>query len=154
VRSLVAAGLHVIYRPLPLTGVRVPAFGEADAQLRELLAERGQEVAERHGIQQDFARADLMICDVSAVATDWLATGKPLIVTEPDRAEGGPREAATRLLQTTPRLTPDQRRDLTEYYLGDTSPGASLQRFLGACTDLTVLRDQLWASIQEEGSAS
>lgn len=170
VRSLVAAGLHVIYRPHPLTGVRVPEFGEADAQLRELLAERGQEVAERHSIQQDFARADLMICDVSAVATDWLATGKPLIVTEPARAEGGPREAATRLLQMTPRLSEErapragelaleqitedpqreQRRELTEYYLGDTSPGASLTRFLDACTDLTVLRDQLWASIQGE----
>jgi hypothetical protein len=175
VRSLIAAGLHVIYRPHPLTGVRVPEFGEADAQLRSLLAERGQEVSEGRSIQDDFARADLMICDVSAVATDWLATGKPLIVTKAPSPEGsGPREAATRLLATTPRLTAedapragelaleqittdpgkDSRRELTEYYLGDTSPGASLQRFLQACTDLAALRDELWASIQgNAGSA-
>ncbi|PWH06485.1 glycosyl transferase [Brachybacterium endophyticum] len=168
VHSLLAAGLRVIYRPHPLTGVRLPEYGEADARLRELLVEHGQEVSEGHSTQEDFARADLMICDVSAVATDWLSTRKPLIVTRAASPEG-PREAATRLLQMAPRLSAqdapragevaneqitedplaDERRALTEYYLGDTTPGASLERFLKACDDLAVLRDELWASIQQ-----
>src|SRR5699024_8262664 len=35
VRSLAETGLRVIYRPHPLTGVRVPEFREADQVLRE-----------------------------------------------------------------------------------------------------------------------
>ncbi len=166
VQSLQAAGIRVIYRPHPLTGVRVPAYGEADARLRELLVSDGHLVSEGRTLAEDFAAADLLICDISAVANDWLVTGKPLIITRP--AGDLTRDAGTRLLEVTPRLTAaeapraaelalreinedpgrEERIALAEYYLGDTRPGASLQRFLDACRDLARLRDREWARIK------
>lgn len=167
VASLIRAGIDVVYRPHPLTGVRTAAYGEADAALRRLLKERGQTVSEYPDIADDFARADALVCDVSAVANDWLATGRPLVVTRAQRSHGF-YEAATDLLRLVPRLRAEdadgagdllmehitqdpqraQRRALTEYYLGDTSPGASLRRFLDACRDLAARRDELWTPIQ------
>ncbi|MGO3210278.1 MAG: CDP-glycerol glycerophosphotransferase family protein [Brachybacterium sp.] len=40
-RAVQEEGARIIYRPHPLTGVRVPEFGEADRAVRELLAESG-----------------------------------------------------------------------------------------------------------------
>ncbi len=166
VRSLMDAGLHVIYRPHPLTGVRLADHGEADAELRRLLEPTGHRVSEGRSLAEDFAAADLLVCDVSAVANDWLATGKPLLVTEP--AAPSTRDAGTELLRVVPRLpvgdahragplalaqisddpTRERRRALTEYYLGDTRAGASLARFLQACQELAELRDREWARIR------
>ena len=165
VRSLLDAGLEVIYRPHPLTGVRVPEHGDTDGRLRELLASEGGLVSTDRPLIQDFADADLMLCDISAVANEWLPTGKPLIVTR--SAEPDAREASTRLLSVAPRLAVEdasavgplarelithdpqreERRELIEYYLGDVTPGASLQRFLEACRRLSARRDELWNSI-------
>lgn len=167
-RSLQQAGMRVLYRPHPLTGVRDPQYGQADAALRELIAAsagEGHAVSEGTALQEDFAWADLLISDVSAVVTEWLPTGRPVIVT----SAGDPRtqEASTPLLRALPRLAATEageagsiaahhlredpagpaRATMTEYYLGDTAPGASLQRFLQACHDLTTLRDTLWAQI-------
>lgn len=173
-RSLLEAGLQVIYRPHPLTGVRVPEYGEADRRLRDLLAdEESAQVSEGRTMWTDFAESDLLISDVSAVTGDWLATGRPLVVTR--SAEEGSNDATTELLRVVRRLPVDeaaetgriareqidedpqgvQRLDLTEYYLGDTSPGAALDRFLTACRDLSASRDRLWARIranEEEGN--
>src|SRR5699024_10879192 len=143
VESLQRAGLRVIYRPHPLTGVRDPAYGEADARLRQLLAGEENLISEGRDLMADFDLADLLICDVSAVANDWLATGRPLLLTRSSSPEA--REAGTRLLQVAPRLTAAdssqagsiavehitqdpqraERAALVEYYLGDISPGAS-----------------------------
>ena len=166
VRSLVGAGLRVIYRPHPLTGVRVAELGEADGQLRELVTSAGGLVSTDRPLPQDFADADLMLCDVSAVAGDWLTTGKPLIITR--GADPSSRDAATALLTMSPRLSVaeastagalargliehdplrEQRRELVEYYLGDISPGASLERFLEACRRLSATRDRLWSQLE------
>ncbi|MGY5765523.1 CDP-glycerol glycerophosphotransferase family protein [Brachybacterium sp. DNPG3] len=186
VRSLLADGVRVIYRPHPLTGVRVPEYGEADARLRRLLvgddgpgrapgpdgAPLGRVSAGR-GLEEDFADADLLLCDVSAVANDWLATGRPLVVTA--SADVDAHDAETELLRVVPRLTLDdapraaeivrreveddprgeERRALISYYLGDTTRGASLARFLQACRDLAAQRDELWARIRAaEGRSS
>ncbi|MGP9538494.1 CDP-glycerol glycerophosphotransferase family protein [Brachybacterium sp. AOP43-C2-M15] len=168
VRSLLDEGLQVIYRPHPLTGVRVPAYGEADRELRELLAEAGGLLSTERPLQQDFADADLILCDVSAVSGDWLPTGKPLIITRP--ADPHARDAATELLGVVPRLLEaeagtagtvargliehdplrEKRIELTEYYLGDITPGSSLRRFLDACRRLAARRDELWARIQDQ----
>ena len=171
VRSLLDAGLGVIYRPHPLTGVRVAEFGEADQQLRELVEGSGGLVSTERPLQQDFTDADLMLCDVSAVTGDWLTTGRPLIITRP--ADPQSRDAGTALLSMSPRLTVDEassagslareliahdllheeRLELIEYYLGDITPGASLERFLEACRRLSARRDELWARIQEQEGA-
>ncbi|WP_050812605.1 CDP-glycerol glycerophosphotransferase family protein [Brachybacterium squillarum] len=173
VASLLHEGIDVIYRPHPLTGVRTAAYGEADESLRRMLTERGQIVSDLPDIGDDFARADAMVCDVSAVASDWLATGRPLVVTRAQRGHGF-YEAATDLLRLVPRLSMEeadqaggllmeqithdplraQRRTLTEYYLGDTAPGASLQRFLQACQDLAARRDELWARVDDHEDRS
>lgn len=166
VRSLLDAGLDVIYRPHPLTGVRVPEFGEADAELRQLLEAAGGVVSADRSVPQDFAEADLILCDVSAIANEWLSTGKPLVITTPSDPQT--RDAATALLDTVPRLgEPDsgragaiaraelehdarreQRLELIEYYLGDVAPGRSLERFLEACRRLSTKRDELWDRLQ------
>ncbi|MDN5900733.1 MAG: CDP-glycerol glycerophosphotransferase family protein [Brachybacterium sp.] len=174
-RSLTGAGMKVIYRPHPLTGVRVPEYGETDRRLRSLSEEIDlAQVSDGQALWADFSRADLLICDVSAVTGDWLAAGRPLLVTR--SAEGGSRDATTELLRTVRRLGADEAEDtgriareqidedpqgaqrlaLTEYYLGDTSPGASLARFLTACRDLSARRDELWARIRgnQEGQRS
>ncbi|ATG51040.1 glycosyl transferase [Brachybacterium vulturis] len=168
VRSLLAAGLGVIYRPHPLTGVRVPEYGETDRELRELVESAGGRVSTDRPLQHDFADADLILCDVSAVMGDWLPTAKPLLITR--SADPQARDAATALLGMSPRLAaPDasragslarelidhdllreERVELIEYYLGNTAPGASLARFLEACERLSARRDELWARIREQ----
>lgn len=165
VRALLAEGLQVIYRPHPLTGVRVPALGEADGALRELITAEGGRISTDRPLQQDFADADLILCDVSAVTGDWLPTGKPMIITR--SADPDSRDAGTELLRTVPRLDAagaadagrlarsllehdpqhEERIELIEYYLGDITPGASLQRFLDACRRLAARRDELWERI-------
>ena len=44
------------------------------------------------------------------------------------------------------------RRDVVEYYLGDTTPGAATERFLRACADAIDLRDRTWAEQQRRGA--
>ena len=173
VRSLLDEGLRVIYRPHPLTGVRVPDFGEADRELREMLEAAGGGgaggfVSTNRPLHQDFTDSDLILCDVSAVSGDWLPTGKPMIITRP--ADPQSRDAATALLSMSPRLTAseastagtlardliendplrEERIELIEYYLGDITPGSSLTRFLEACRRLAARRDELWQRIQEQ----
>lgn len=169
VRSMLEAGLRVIYRPHPLTGVRVAGFGTGDQELRELLSHDPLgTVSEGRPLQQDFEDADLLLCDVSAVANDWLPTGRPLIITR----TGDPlsSDAATALLRTAPRLDVhsagtagalaalliekdpgrDERLELVEYYLGDITPGSSLERFLEACRRLSSRRDEMWERISRQ----
>lgn len=160
VKSLMESGnFSVIYRPHPLTGVRVPSFGEADSQIRRLIAENGTPSGSRVDadtpLADAFIAADLLISDISGVAIDWLPTGKPLILTQP--SEPNVRIAESRLTQRVPRLSAAAASDtsalvtnvledevlrkdlldLNEYYLGDVSPGAANQRFLAAC-DLMI----------------
>nr|WP_241733099.1 CDP-glycerol glycerophosphotransferase family protein [Aeromicrobium phoceense] len=156
------AGTHrVIYRPHPLNGVIDPAYGEADAAIRA----RADRVDTDVPLEQSFADADLLITDVSAVTLNWLPTGKPVLVCRP-RVPVPP----SRLMDTLPLLDEDAdvaalvaqhlstdpsaaaRRDLIEYYLGDTSPGAATERFLQACSGAMDLRDRAWAEHRRLGA--
>lgn len=161
VRALVQAGMTVIYRPHPLTGVGSAEYGAADRRIREYLAGRagGHRVDSGVPVETSFAAADLMICDISAVAVDWLATGRPLIITTP--AHESAEVAATRLTRTAPSLAVHdipraaelvrrqvredpqraERTALTEYYLGDVRPGEPTKRFLAAVDLLIAERD-------------
>ncbi|WP_158615040.1 CDP-glycerol glycerophosphotransferase family protein [Cellulomonas sp. PhB150] len=144
-------GLRLVYRPHPLTGVRSPEYGEADAAVRSVVAETGQRISAGGPLAEDFAAADVLVCDVSAVAVDWLATGRPLVLTQPGDADtpamrGALAQAVTRLpsvgavdaaalLRREVELDEraDARREVAEYYLGDISPGSASRRFLEAC---------------------
>ena len=152
---------RVIYRPHPLNGVIDPAYGEADAAVRA----RADRVDTDVPLERSFADADLLVTDVSAVTLNWLPSGKPVLVTRP-RVPVPP----SRLMDTLPLLdegadvaavvaehltadpTAADRRELLEYYLGDTTPGVATQRFLQACTDAIELRDRTWAEHRALGA--
>lgn len=167
VTGLLDAGYRVVYRPHPLTGVRDASYGEADAAIREILAaSTGGVVSAASDIEDDFAAADLLISDVSAVVIDWLPTGRPIVVTVPANSET--RATGSRLLEVVPQLPTSDlgrvgemvseqladdpasaaREELTSYYLGDIRPGASLQAFLRTCDELCALRDREWARVE------
>ncbi|MGF0117748.1 CDP-glycerol glycerophosphotransferase family protein [Promicromonospora sp. Marseille-Q5078] len=179
VRALVGAGRYrVLYRPHPLTGVRVAAYGDADAAIRDYLAsapapaEGPGHGTDTHGdVASAFAAADLLVCDVSGVAMDWLATGEPIVVTRPvgdaviasspllELAPALPASALGEVLATVDReLTEDptreQRLTLREHYLGDTAPGAATRRFVAACERLMEIRDREVARIEAYGAPS
>ncbi len=152
---------RVIYRPHPLNGVIDPAYGEADAEVRSLADRVDTDVS----LEQSFADADLLITDVSAVTLNWLPGGKPVLVCRP-RAAVPP----SRLMDTLPLLdeaadvaavvaeqlsddpTADARRELIEYFLGDTSRGVATANFLRACAEMLDLRDTAWAAQQAQGA--
>lgn len=92
VRQLMQLGHRVVYRPHPLTGSRDDTFATADAKIRLLIGEANAQNEQFHLIDSSpfgwqLQALDLMIADVSAVAYDWLATGKPLIVTAPEHTD-------------------------------------------------------------------
>ncbi|GAA3531418.1 glycosyl transferase [Aeromicrobium flavum] len=156
-----AGTYRVIYRPHPLNGVIDSAYGEADAAVRALADRVDTDVP----LERSFADADLLITDVSAVTLNWLPGGKPVLVTRP-RVPVPP----SRLMDTLPLLAADAdvaaavaehlsadptaaaRRELIEYYLGDTSPGVATANFLAACARLMDLRDSTWTAHRARGA--
>lgn len=157
VRGLAASDRYrVIYRPHPLTGCRSREYAEADAALRELVGNLpgarvdGPEVE----LADSFADSDVLLCDVSGVAMDWLASGRPMAFMTPGGDQARP--AASPLAAVTPWLgaaeasriaeVVDDLRDddaaaeartrLIEHYLGDVSPGAGTRRFVEACVEV------------------
>jgi hypothetical protein len=90
VRALIEAGHQVVYRPHPLSGSRDQAVAKADAEIRAIIkaANSSPKKAFKHYVDGSIFgwqlnQLDFMITDVSAVAYDWLVTGKPLIITKP-----------------------------------------------------------------------
>ncbi len=168
VRALVGTGRHrVIYRPHPRTGVYDRAFAAAGEQIAGLLAEANRrDPGAGHVLDTEspfgwhLAAADVCVCDISAVAFDWLATGKPMLLTEPVAAEAEidrsgiagrvPMLRAAEAASVVPLLDPvagpgrrEQFREITRHYFGDTTPGASMRRFLEACEQVMKLRDDV-----------
>ena len=139
--------VRVIYRPHPRIGYASATHRAADKAVRALLAKAG----DRHmvdsggyGWQWDFA--DACVTDVSAVAYDWLATGKPLLITEPAASAYRPPSAlldaltllgaaeASDVLSRIRALQSDadtmrQLRGLAYHYFGDVSAQQSTKRF-------------------------
>lgn len=178
VDALVADGrFRVIYRPHPLSGVRLGEYGEADGDVRAAVARAaaadpraGHRVDEGNPITDSFDAADLLVCDVSAVSMEWLPSGKPLIITEPDQPQvvvartplgdvvarldaahaGEVAQMAAHELEADPSRA--ERLALIEHYLGDTTPGASLGHFLTAIDDVLARRDAEWARLQRNGA--
>jgi hypothetical protein len=148
IKALLAdPSIRVIYRPHARTGYASRQHRDADRTVRSLLAEAGDRHLvdrESYGWQWDFA--DACITDVSAVAYDWLATGKPLVITEPSpsayrppsplldalpllgAAEAGQVVSRIRALQADPEAR-EQLRGLTYHYFGDVSAQQSTKRF-------------------------
>ena len=154
-RALADPALRIIYRPHPRTGTASAAHAAADRAIRQRLRAAGDRhlVDEgEYGWQWDFA--DACLTDVSAVAYDWLATGKPLVVTAP--APGAYRPASP-LLDRLPLLAADEAGrvvdrlreaglgtgsesevlvELRRYYFGEVADRASTRRFQEAVLEL------------------
>jgi hypothetical protein len=142
--------IRVIYRPHPRTRYTTREHRDADKAVRALLARTGdRHLVDRDGYGWQWDFADACITDVSAVAYDWLATGKPLVITEPAPSAYRP---ISPLLDTLPLLgvaeagevlskiralqgdsaAGEQLRDLAYHYFGDVSAQQSTKRFEAA----------------------
>ena len=150
--------IRIIYRPHPRTGRTAASHAAADKAIRSRLTQAGdQHLIDdgEYGWQWRFA--DACVTDISAVAYDWLATGKPLVITEPEHPAAF--RPPSPLLDGLPLLradqagtvlevlrerglgaadpTPDPRlAELTEYYFGDLADQASSHRFAEAIDEL------------------
>ncbi len=111
VQVLIELGYQVVYRPHPLSGSRDDEVATADRQIRAIIEKTNRAVRDRAEVNRaggagnetasgrrptssnhlvddstfgwQLEALDIMITDVSAVAYDWLATAKPLIITRP-----------------------------------------------------------------------
>ncbi|RKT77273.1 hypothetical protein DFJ68_0693 [Terracoccus luteus] len=147
---------RVVYRPHPRSGVFDPAYGHDSERIAAMVeaANRADPEA-RHLVDVDTAfgwhlgRLDACISDVSAVALDWVSTGKPLVLTTP--ADPSVEVEPTPLSTVVPSIAAAESGDVVavldremtsphpgtaeviEHYFGDTSPGAATRRFVEAC---------------------
>ena len=106
------------------------------------------------GFGWQLAAPTSRVMDISAVAYDWLATGKPLLVTRPAEPRAAlPESGLVRELTLLRRRgcrarARDRRRGGRAprrhargpgaRYFGDTTPGASMERFLDACSPVVA----------------
>ncbi|MGM0929053.1 MAG: CDP-glycerol glycerophosphotransferase family protein [Actinomycetota bacterium] len=147
---------RLIFRPHPRTGVRMPAHRTAAKEIGALIddAEKrspgaGHYVDRRPDFTVAMAQADVCVCDLSAMAMDWLPRRKPLLLTQPvdPAAAVDPHGIAgtVPLLKAedaglAPLIMADllsrpvgqAQLDLIRHHFGDTSPGGSTRRFLDA----------------------
>lgn len=77
--------LKIVFKPHPFCGKNRPAVGAAVRKISSiLLAAGGHQVISGGGdIIPHLAKADILITDVSSVANDFLATDRPLVMTDP-----------------------------------------------------------------------
>jgi hypothetical protein len=170
VQTLVGTGRHrVIFRPHPRTGTVDREFGEALREISELLrsaniadpqAQHVIDVGTGESFGWQLQAADVCVCDISSVAFDWLATGKPLLLTRPASEEaevdwsglaGALPTVAAEDTGAVLSLIEDAQRGagreehtrLVHHYFGDTSPGSCMERFLAACEYVIQARDQI-----------
>lgn len=161
VRSLVSTGRHrVIYRPHPRTGIVLRSTKAAHDEIVGLLdaankadASAGHVVDTDGGFGWQLSVSDVAVMDISAVAYDWLATAKPLLVTQPaepraqlpesglvrelDLFRAADAARAASVVDAAVTQPDESHAALVRRYFGDTTPGASMDRFLDAC-DLVV----------------
>jgi hypothetical protein len=90
VRELLAVrpDLRVVFKPHPLSGTVRPGMRRASEQIERLLRRAGAPhllAADdpQRSLNAWFDHCDVLVTDVSAVATDFLATDKPYLVTNP-----------------------------------------------------------------------
>jgi len=139
--------VRVLYRPHPRTGYASSTHRAADKAIRRLLAKEGdRHLVDRQGYGWQWEFADACVTDISAVAYDWLATGKPLVITEPAPTAYRPPSPlldsvpllhvseASEVLAKVHALQGDSHarnhlRSLAYHYFGDVSDQQSTKRF-------------------------
>ncbi len=151
-------GFNLIFRPHPRSGINDSSYRAALDSIQSRLTETNADSAgtlfydESPQWGWQWAMSDICVTDISAVAYDFLATGKPLLITKPLSAEASvdnspalsrvpslasqhsanaPEIIRERLAQTDHSYT-----DLVERYFGDTTKNASMKRFLDASIEI------------------
>ncbi|MGO2484818.1 MAG: CDP-glycerol glycerophosphotransferase family protein [Glutamicibacter ardleyensis] len=151
-------GFNIIFRPHPRSGINDARYSEALKSLHARLDEADKtssatlyyDDSPQWGWQ--WANSDLGITDISAVSYDYLATGKPLFITKPLSTEATVDDSPALLrvpglsaadAAEAPRIIRDRLlskdnsyNDLVEHYFGDTTRGASMQRFIDASLEI------------------
>ncbi len=179
VGSLIGAGHRVIYRPHPMTGSLSEPYRKADRGVRDLLSrtnasqppDRPRHVIDTSGsLDEQIAESAVAIVDNSAMAFDWLVTGKPLVVTIPaTEATVGVHNsflsACYRLSAAEAGLAADlvahalgndtlaeQRAYWIARHFGDVSDGASMRRFIGATAEIVSYGAQQVHSMEQRAA--
>ena len=165
VASLIGAGDRVIYRPHPMTGTLSESYRRADREVRDLLRRTNATQAPGRplhiidasaGLDEQIAESAVAIVDNSAMAFDWLVTGKPLVVTIPDTeatvgvhnsflsacyrltvADAG-RAAALVAHALDNDTLAGQRAYWIARHFGEVSDGASMRRFIDATAEIAA----------------
>ncbi|WP_264668417.1 CDP-glycerol glycerophosphotransferase family protein [Arthrobacter sp. VKM Ac-2550] len=155
VRALLADPRYrLIFRPHPRTGVRLRSHGESVKLIDSLIAsaaKKSPDAGHYRDHDADFngamAQADICICDISAMAMDWLPRGKPLLITKPiepaavvdprgitsvvpvlEAADADRTPSVLDALRSRPISV--EQLDLIRHHFGETEAGASTRRFL------------------------
>ncbi|MBW4041625.1 MAG: glycosyl transferase [Acidobacteria bacterium] len=175
VESLLADSRYrVLYRPHPLIGVTSGDYAGANAAIQAAVRQAGADhrviAADDEPLETSFARAEVLVCDVSAVATAWLPSLRPLVVTA--AAGGAAVSADSGMLARVRRLAPAEAgrapavlaaeladeggrgvlEELVAYYLSPYWPDRSIERFVQVSTELVGERDRLRAALVAAGA--
>lgn len=151
-------GFNVIFRPHPRSGVNVEEYGADVARIRQKLSDANPGSAGRLLFDDtahwgwQWSKADACITDISAVAYDFLATGKPIFITTPISSEAVVADSpaleqlpgmdsvqaknSAELIHQALEMEDAERSALIERYFGDITPGASMSRFISETLDL------------------
>lgn len=166
---LADGGYRIIFRPHPLTGKRDPQYAAARDQVAQMIATSlAKDPAAGHVVDlgSDFgwqlAQCDVCIADVSAVALDAVAAGKPVVITEPaaqsanvspdsvmSRFDLLPAAEASRVVEWMQEARSGEQAHIISqvraYCFGDTTDGAATKLFVDQTVRLADLRDSLLA---------
>ncbi|WP_262104951.1 CDP-glycerol glycerophosphotransferase family protein [Arthrobacter sp. Marseille-P9274] len=153
---LASSEYRLVFRPHPRSGTRLAAHGQAVDRIAAMIRaaakaqpDAGHYVDDRPDFAESFTEADVCICDISAMAMDWLPRGKPLLVTLPadagaavdrngiagvvpllDAGDSGNIVQVLHDLEAAP--VSQEQLDLVHRIFGDTAPYASTRRFISA----------------------
>src|SRR5699024_4757346 len=84
VTGLLDAGYRVIFRPHPRTGVMQHEFEKAVETVTEIVESHPRGFLDQSpDVSWQFDEADIAVVEMTAVAFDWLASGKPLVMIRP-----------------------------------------------------------------------
>ncbi|WP_181272984.1 CDP-glycerol glycerophosphotransferase family protein [Brevibacterium oceani] len=158
VTSLLEAGYRVIFRPHPRTGVMRHDFEKAVGDVAEIVESDPRGFLDKSpDVSWQLDEADLAVVEMTSVAFDWLASGKPLVMVKPHEPEAEVLEGG--LLDRCPSVDPDGRESvvdlvaeavsrsgavpaLAKFYLGDTEAGEQTARFIYASERVIELRSE------------
>ncbi|UVI35283.1 CDP-glycerol glycerophosphotransferase family protein [Brevibacterium spongiae] len=146
VTSLLEAGYRVIFRPHPRTGVMRHEFEKAVEDVAEIVESDPRGFLDKSpDVSWQLDEADLAVVEMTSVAFDWLASGKPLVMVKPHEPAAEVLEGG--LLDQCPAVDPASKQgvvdlieeadarigsvaELAQFYLGDTATGQQTSRFI------------------------